>query len=143
MDFKTLGKSLRKRSRCRFGNDILPYIDKQMATFKNKWLVNRIRSGTTMLWSGWANGSGGGNLRPNFLEIIGRLFQIVALVSLRDQFVKFGQLRGFAVKVEMFFFVSVRAVNRQSEKCDLHCPSSFFEGSGQAASPFVSWNVSK
>ena len=66
MDFKTLGKSLWKRSRCRFENNILPYIDKQMAAFKNKWLVNRIRSGATVLWSGWANGSGGGNLRPNF-----------------------------------------------------------------------------
>ena len=53
---------------------------------------------------------------PEFLEVNGRLFQVVALISLRDQVVKLGQLRGFAVKVKMFFFVSVRAVNRQSEK---------------------------
>lgn len=80
---------------------------------------------------------------PNFLEVICRLFQIVALVALRYQFVKFGQLGGFAVKVKMFFFVAVRAVNRQSEKSDLHCSSSFFVGSGQAASRPISWNVSR
>lgn len=74
-------------------------------------------------------------VRPNFLEIICRLFQIVALVSLRDQFVKFGQLRGFAVKIEMFFFVAVRAVNRQSEKCNLHCPFSSFCGKRSSRFP--------
>lgn len=69
-------------------------------------------------------------LPPEFLEIIGRLFQVVAFVALRYQVVQFGQLRGFAVKVKMFFFVAVRAVNSQSEKCNLHCSSSFFVGSG-------------
>lgn len=82
-------------------------------------------------------------LPPEFSKVKGRLFQIIAIVSLCDQFVKFRQLGGFAVKIEMFFFVSVRAVNRQSEKCDLHCPSSFFEGSGQAASRPISWNVNR
>ena len=55
-------------------------------------------------------------LPPEFLEVKGRLFQVVALVALRDQVVKFRQLGGFAVKVKMFFFVTVRAVNRQSKK---------------------------
>ena len=82
-------------------------------------------------------------LPPEFLEVKGRLFQFVALVALRDQVVKFRQLGGFAVKVKMFFFVAVRAVNRQSEKSNLHCSSSFFKGSGQAASRPISWNVSR
>ena len=85
---------------------------------------------------GRKNGADTVSCPPEFLEIIGRLFQIVALVSLRDQFVKFRKLRGFAVKVEMFFFVSVRAVNRQSEKCNLHCSSSSF--CGKRSSRFLS-----
>lgn len=90
------------------------------------------------VWHRAKNGADTVSCPPEFLEVKGRLFQVVALVSLRDQFVKFGQLGGFAVKVKMFFFVSVRAVNRQSEKSNLHCSSSFFEGSGQAASRPIS-----
>lgn len=49
MDFKAFGQSLWTEGKRLFEKDVLPYVDKQTATFKDKWLVNRVRLGVTGL----------------------------------------------------------------------------------------------